>query len=290
MELQQFKLFESVSRHLNISSAATELGISQPSASLQLKQLEQECKVPLYTRHAGGVLLTPDGRAFLEAVLPILTEIDRVDRAFKVKKERAADRPFIVGSSNTLSATVLPRILLEFKRRQPNVDLLVESATSQKMGELVQERKVEIALITTPHDLSDCECEPYIEHEAVVFAMPDSALCGRVLSLEELMRIPLVVRRESATVTQLERKGFKLKFAAQFSSIEAVKTAVRGGMGAGLLFRSRLEAELARGEFSVVDIPELQSVRLKSFIIYARQPGLSDNAREFLDILQECRY
>lgn len=289
MELQQFKLFVSVSRHLNISSAAAELGISQPSASLQLKQLEQECKVPLYTRHAGGVTLTPDGEAFLEAVRPILSEIDRIDRAFKAQP-RSDGLPFVVGSSNTLSATVLPRILLEFKRRQPDVDLIVESATSLEMGKLVQARQVEIALITTPYDLSDCECAPYIEHEAVVFTMPDSALARRTLSLDELTRIPLVVRRDSATVTQLKRKGYSLKFAAQFSAIEAVKTAVRGGMGAGLLFRSRLEGELARGEVSIVDVPELRSVTLKSFIIYAKQPALSDNAREFLEILEEYRY
>jgi len=289
MELQQFKLFESVSRHLNISSAAVELGMSQPTASLQLKRLEQECKVQLYKRHTSGVLLTPEGEALLEAVRPILVELDRVERAFKAKDSRAAG-PFVVGSSNTLSATVLPRILLEFKRRRPEIDLLVESAASREMGKLVQDRKVEVALITTPHDLSDCVCEPYIEHEAVVFTTPGNALCGRTLSLEELARIPLVVRRPSTTVTQLERKGYILKFAAQFSAIEAVKTAVRGGMGAGLLFRSRLEAELASGEFSIVDVPDLRSVKLKSFIIYGKQRRLSANAREFLEILKDCRY
>jgi hypothetical protein len=48
--------------------------------------------------------------------------------------------------------------------------------------------------------------------------------------------------------------------------------------------------ELARGEVSVIDVPELRSIKLKSFIIYGRQSRLSDNAREFLEILKECRY
>jgi DNA-binding transcriptional LysR family regulator len=274
---------------LNISSAAVELGMSQPAASLQLKRLEEEFKIQFYTRNNSGVSLTPEGQAFLDAVRPILVELDKVDQAFRAKNERPSAKPFVVGSSDTLLATVLPRILLEFKRRRPDVDLLVETTNSQHMSELVQEKRVEVAVITTPYGLSDCECEPYIEHEAVVFTTPDNALADRTLSLAELARIPLVVRRDSAVIVELERMGYSLTFAAQFSAIEAVKTAVRGGMGAGILFRSRLEPELARGEVKIIDVPDMASIKLKSFIIYAKRPRLSDNAREFLEILRDSR-
>src|SRR5690348_15423942 len=114
MELQQFKLFESVSRHLNITSAATELGISQPAASLQLKQLEKECGVQLYVRNNRGVELTRQGYALLDVVKSILDQLEKVDRELKGDRHQSGNRTFVVGSSNTLSATVLPELLVEF--------------------------------------------------------------------------------------------------------------------------------------------------------------------------------
>jgi DNA-binding transcriptional LysR family regulator len=290
VELHQFRIFESVSRHLNISNAAAELGMSQPAASLQLKRLEQECKIQFYTRNNHGVSLTPEGQAFLEAVRPILAQLDKVDQDFRGESDRHGSRPFVVGGSNTLSATVLPEILLEFKRRNPGVNLLVETSDSRRMENLVQKRRVELALVTTPCGLPGCECEPYLEHEAVAFAAPENPLCRRTLSLEELTRIPLVVRRGSSTVSALERRGYTLKFAAQFSAIEAVKTAVRGGMGVGLLFRSRLESELARGEVRIIDVPDLRNIKLKSFIVYGKRPRQSANVLKFLQILREYRH
>jgi DNA-binding transcriptional LysR family regulator len=170
------------------------------------------------------------------------------------------------------------------------VNLLVETTDSHRMGNLVQKRRVEVALVTTPCELPGCECEPYLEHEAVAFAAPENPLCRKTLSLQDLVRIPLVVRRGSSTVSELERRGYTLKFAAQFSAIEAVKTAVRGGMGVGLLFRSRLESELAHGEVTIIDVPELRSIKLKSYIVYGKRPRQSANVLKFLQILREYRH
>lgn len=289
MELQQLRIFESVSRHLNITNAALELGMSQPAVSSQLKQLERECGVQFYVRNNHGVELTRSGIDFLDAVRPILAQLDRVDMEFRSKPEIHSAPPFVVGGSNTLSATLLSEILVAFNRRNPNVNLLVETSDSRRMEILVQTRKVEVALITLPSYLPGCECEPYMEHEAAAFVPPDSPLRDKTLTLEELAAFPLVVRRGSSTVTELRRRGLRLKFAAQFSAIEAVKTAVRGGMGVGLLFRSRLESEIARGEVCLIDVPGLKSITLKSFIIYGKRPRLSVNAQKFIELLREQR-
>jgi DNA-binding transcriptional LysR family regulator len=288
MELQQFKIFESVSRHLNITSAATELGISQPAASLQLKQLEKECGVQLYTRNNRGVELTRQGHALLGVIKLILTQLDKVDKELRAERRQIGSRTFVVGSSNTLSATVLPEILVEFSRLNPTVNLVVETADSRHMGEMVRNGTVEAALITSPADLPGCACEPYMVHEAVAFVPPDNPLCRKTLTLQELCRIPLVVRHGSSTVKELRRRGYELNFAAQFGAIEAVKTAVRGGMGVGVLFRSRLESELARGELKVIDVAEFRSIVLQSFVVYKRSRP-SSNARKFLDLLGKRR-
>lgn len=285
MELHQLTIFESVSRHLNMTSAAKELGTSQPTVSLQLKQLETECGLQFYVRDNHGVQLTQEGMAFLGAIQPILSQLEKIDLEFKKGRQNQASRAFIVGGSNTLSATVLPELVVEFSRKNPKVKLLVETGDSDTIASLVENRKVEIGIVTKPSQISGCACEPYLEHEAVAFVPPDHPLLGRTLTLEEFCKIRLVIRRGSSTISELERLGYRPRIGVQFGAIEAVKTAVAGGMGVGLLFRSRLESELRMGRFGIVDVPELKSVKLKSFIIFSKRPRLSANARKFLEVL-----
>src|SRR5690242_7939487 len=90
MKLQRLRIFESISRHLNVTAAAEELHLSQPAASLQLKLLEQEYGLTLFRRKSNGMELTGEGREFLEAIRPILVTIAEVDAKFK---ERNRSKP-----------------------------------------------------------------------------------------------------------------------------------------------------------------------------------------------------
>ena len=62
MNLHQLRIFESISRHLNVTNAARELHMSQPAVSSQLKLLEQEFKLKFYKRSNRGMAMTRAGR------------------------------------------------------------------------------------------------------------------------------------------------------------------------------------------------------------------------------------
>ncbi len=289
MELQQLRIFEAVARHLNITGAANELGMSQPAVSQQLQKLERECGIKLCLRHNYGIDVTSEGRTFLPAVESILSQVNKINMEFRARTHRVTNRPFIVGASNMFSATVLPEILVDFMARYPSVDLVVEANSSGRIEELVQVGKIEAALISNPQHLPGCEYEPYLEHEAVAFVAPNNPLSRKSLTLEELCGVPLVVRRGSSAVMEIRNLGYRPKFAAQFGAIEAVKSAVVGGMGVGILFRSRLEAELKSGTLCVIDVPELRAIKLKSYVVYSTARAHSQNLSRFLDVVRPRR-
>lgn len=289
MKLHRLRIFESISRHLNITNAANELNMSQPAVSMQLKLLEQEYGTKFYARNNHGVELTLQGQAFLAAVRPILAQLDKLDMEFRGLRNQPGANAFVVGGSNTLSATVLPEVLVEFQRRHPDANLMVETADSRRVEALVESGKVEVALIAIPSHIPSLEYEPYMEHEAVAFTAPGDPLCERTLSLDELIKAPLVVRKGSSTVAELRRRGYKLRFAAQFGAIESVKTAVRGGMGVGILYRSRVEQEIMHGELRMIDVPALKSFTQKSFITYGKHAPRSAYAHNFIQILRRSR-
>ena len=85
MTLHQLRIFESVARHLNVTRASKELHMSQPAVSQQLKFLEQQFAERLIVRTHHGVKLTEQGRAFLNAVRPIIAQADKVATTFMVK-------------------------------------------------------------------------------------------------------------------------------------------------------------------------------------------------------------
>ncbi len=131
--------------------------------------------------------------------------------------------------------------------------------------------------------------EPFRRHEMTAFVPAASSLGARCATLEDIAQLPLVVRRGGTTVKELQRRGFKLNIAAQCEASEAVKAAVKGGLGVGLLNRDSIERDLANGDLKEICVPGLQDIDVQSFITYDKRKALSGVAQDFRKLLLESR-
>jgi DNA-binding transcriptional LysR family regulator len=101
MTLHQLRIFGAVAKHLNVTKAAHEVRISQPTVSKQLRLLEEEFRVKFYSRVGQGIELTEEGRRFWQAVQPILMGVNELRKTFpKTDKETEF---FIVGGTQSPS-------------------------------------------------------------------------------------------------------------------------------------------------------------------------------------------
>jgi len=289
MTLHQLKIFESVARHLNVTKASHELHMSQPAVSQQLKLLEQQCEARFIVRIGQGVELTERGRAFLDAIRPIVARAEEIESTFKVKSNEKKSSFLTVGGSRSHSVTVLPEILRAFKQNHPWVQFALESNDSGSMEQRVLSAEVEIALINHPSSSDQIAYEPYKEMGIVAFALAASPFVGKKITLTELFQIPLVVRRRSTTLRELLKQGYKPNIAVQCDVSEAVEAAVQRELGVGILYRATVEADLKNRDLKILHVPDLEKIRTKSFIIYNRCKPLSGIARDFLRALQESR-
>lgn len=194
-----------------------------------------------------------------------------------------------MGGSRSHSVTVLPEILRAFKQNHPWVQFVLESNDSSTMEQHILNAAVEIALINHPSYSDQIAYEPYKEMEIVAFALAKSPFIGKKITLEELFRIPLVVRRRSTTLRELLRQGYKPNVAVQCDVSEAVKAAVQKELGVGILYREAIEPDLKSRNLKILHVPDLEKIRTQSFIIYNRSKPLSAIAREFLHALHESR-
>src|ERR1700751_1045658 len=119
--LRQFKVFQSVARHLSFSRAAEELHLTQPAVSAQIRELEGHAGLPLFERVGRKVYLTAAGTE-------LLAHSGRIVPFFR-EAEEAMDRLKGVAGGKLNIAVIsagdyfFPRILAEFAARHPGVTL-----------------------------------------------------------------------------------------------------------------------------------------------------------------------
>ena len=287
MTLHQLRIFECVGTLLNITKASEILHISQPSVSQQLKLLEEEFGTKFFARLSQGVELTHEGKLFFDAVKPILTQAELVEKTFK-RNPRANQTVLLkIGGSHNVSVDVLPRLLMTFKQSHPSVQFVLETNDSSVIEKRVLHSEVEIGLITNPSYRSEIVYEPYEEMQVVAFCLPINPVAGKTLSLRELAQLPLVVRTGGRIEHALRSQRHRVNITVRCEASAAVKAAVGLGMGVGVLYRNAIASRIASGTLKLINVPELKEMGVQSFIIFDKRKPIPRIAGEFLAMLRK---
>jgi DNA-binding transcriptional LysR family regulator len=125
--------------------------------------------------------------------------------------------------------------------------------------------------LNLPPHRAEIVYEPYEELEVVAFCLPTNPLARKKLTLKELVECPLVMRSGGRTEKMFTNLGYKVNIALRCEVSSAVRAAVRIGMGVGILYRNAVASRVARGNLSLINVPELKEMGFKSFIIYDRR-------------------
>ena len=201
MKLSQLEYFIVVAEELHFGRAAQRLHRSQPPVSRQIRLLEEELGVELFSRNTQSVTLTRAGRIFLKEVRPALAQISHAVDAAK----RAATGHIgvlAIGMTGSIMFGMLPRILTEFRRRYPEVmlDLILASKADQLSA--IKERRLMVGLVRSlSHDAELCH-EPLLDEPLVVAMGPSNALAARAqIQLADLASQDFILYRGQSQVS-----------------------------------------------------------------------------------------
>lgn len=196
--LHTLAFFETAARHLNFTTAAQELGTSQPAVSQRVGLLEEDLGVPLFKREHRGVSLTADGVHLFEAVHESLGGIRKA--VSKIRSRRS--RQVLTVSTDFGFATywLMPR-LAAMREVVPNLDVRI--VTSQNEFDIRGEQ-VDLAIAFGTGQWSGCTAELLLPEIVVPVCSPAflarHALLGRAA---ELPRLPLLHLESTAPVRWL---------------------------------------------------------------------------------------
>ena len=287
MTLYQLKIFEAVARHLNITQAALELHASQPAVSQQLKLLEENYEARFLVRHSHGVKLTDKGEAFLKAITPVLAQLEDIEHRFKGNENAKSPQCLAVGGSHNVSVRVLTKLLRTFKDSHPATQFMLAANESSVIEKQLLNSELDIGVITNPSYVAQFIYEPYNQMGVVACCVPTNAVAGKMLSLRELAEYPLIVKTGGMIESVLTSQGYRMNFTLRCEVSEAVKAAVRMGMGIGVVYQNAIARNIARGDLKLINVPELKEIGIQSFIVYDGRKPLSSIAQDFLALLRK---
>jgi DNA-binding transcriptional LysR family regulator len=174
MELRHLRSFAVLAEERHFGRAAARLHIAQPALSQQVKQLERELGVPLFTRTTRRVELTEAGARFADHARTVLGDVDRAADDMALLASGRAGRVSI-GFIGTATYDVLPRVAREVRRELPDVDLVLRGELlSPQLVTGLADRTFDVALLRPdPLGHSDLSIRP-LRSERLVAVLPAS--------------------------------------------------------------------------------------------------------------------
>jgi len=245
VKLQQLRYLIAIVRsHLNISAAAEALYTSQPGISKQLRLLEEELGVELFSRNGKHLTeVTPVGRQIIAKAENILREVNNIQiLAEEYRDDRRGS--LSMATTHTQARYALPSVIKVFRERYPAVTLQVHQGSPAQIAELVQSGEVDFAIATEAVELFEnlimMPC--YIWERCVLVPVGHPLTAVDRLGLSDVARYPLVTYVFGFTGrSQLDEafRSAQLRPDVVFTATDAdvIKTYVRLGMGVGIVAR-----------------------------------------------------
>lgn len=145
LEIRHLRYFLAVAEAGSFSRAADRLGISQPSVSQQMRDLETGLRVSLFQRRGKRILLTSSGLIFQEHARAILRQMENFLQ--EVSSETGKLRGILhLGVIPALNVPLVPHLLGLFAAKHPGISLIVEEISSTEIETALEEGRMDVGL------------------------------------------------------------------------------------------------------------------------------------------------
>lgn len=243
MKLQQLRYIWEVAHHdLNVSATAQSLYTSQPGISKQIRLLEDELGVEVFSRSGKHLTrITPAGESILKVVGDILSQVESIKKiAQEFNNEDKGD--LSIATTHTQARYVLPTVINRFMKTFPDVSLHMHQGTPARISEMASDGTVDFAIATEALEFhSDLIMMPCYSWNRLVVVPKNHPLTRmQSLSLEALAEYPIVTYVKGFTGRSKLDEAFaeadlspNIVFTA--SDADVIKTYVKLGLGIGIV-------------------------------------------------------
>ncbi|HEY3275835.1 MAG TPA: selenium metabolism-associated LysR family transcriptional regulator [Syntrophorhabdaceae bacterium] len=293
MDLRHLETFVRIAELKSFTKAAEMLYLTQPTVSKQIVDLERFFEVKLIDRTKRSVVLTKAGEILLKYAIEFMAlkkeTIDAID-AFRGLKKGT----MLLGASTIPGTYMLPRLLGLFNRQYEGIQLRLLISDSKDVLNMTDLGEIDIGFVGAKDDTRKIDYKKIIDDTIVIAAPKDYP---DTIPLASLKDYPLIAREPGSgtrnafdlAMARFSSSQDGLKTVAELSSTQAIKEAVKGGMGLTYISRMAIGDELAHKELKVVRVEGLPEIRRSFYMVTKKGKTPLPQVKAFMDILEKWR-
>lgn len=286
--LRQLRVFETVARLGSFTRAAEELFLSQPTVSMQVKQLAEAVEQPLFEQVGKRIYLTEIGEELQRTCRDLFDTWARFEMTAADLKGMKKGRLRIACA--TTAKYFLPRLLGPFCERYPGVDVRLEIGNREGVVERLARNEDDLYILGNPPQHFDIAMHPFLENALVAVAPSHHPLARRKrVTLEEFARERMLLRERGSGTRMVTEKffrdhGIEINAKMEIGSNEAIKQAVAGGLGVSVMSQHALLMD-PTSDVTVLPV-EGFPIERSWYVVHPGNKQLSVVAQAFFDYLQ----
>ena len=243
MKLQQLRYIWEVAHHdLNVSATAQSLYTSQPGISKQIRLLEDELGVEVFSRSGKHLThITPAGEVIIQMAGEILRKAESIKR---VADEFSNERKGRLGiaTTHTQARYALPSVIQTFRHDYPDVALQMNQGTPVQIAEMAANGTVDFAIATEGIEhFSDLVMMPCYRWNRAVVVPRDHPLASRQeltladVAAESIVTYVFGFTGRSKLDEAFDAEGLTANVVFTATDTDVIKTYVRLGLGVGII-------------------------------------------------------
>jgi len=287
---RQLQIFEAVARRNSVTRAAEDLFLTQSTVSTQLKKLTDIVGMPLVKYVSKQLDLTDAGKYMYSACKEISLVLDNVDTA--VANLKGVKKDTLNISVISTAKYFVPEVLGRFWQAYPDIDVSLNVLNRKQVLERLTSNEDDLYILGhNPTSDFDIHAIAFAPNPLYVMASKNHSLVklNRRMSLLDVAEQPLILREtgsgiRNAVENLFNANGLKPKIRLVLSNNEAIKHAVISQLGLSILSLHAILKEGTNGPVSVLEVENFP-ISQQWHVVYAKEKGLSDTAKSFLQCL-----
>ncbi len=255
---RQLRLFLALAETGSVSAAAKKMHVTQPTASMQLKEISASVGLPLYEVVGKKVFLTEVGESLAATAREITQSLASFEQLVNATQGIAKGQLRVAVVST--AKYFMPRLIGSFCKRHPMIDVSLEILNRDGVLGRLRQNTDDLYIMSMPPDDLHLTDEVLMPNPIVVIAASSDPLAKQNnISLNDLSRHRFIMR-ESGSGTRMaadqyfRKKKFHPDVRLELGSNEAVKESVAGGLGVGVISQYALHGHQREHGVRVIDV------------------------------------
>ena len=289
MNLDNLKSFYYTAKFNSFTKAAVYLGITQPSVTRQVQDLQEKAGFLLINKTGKSFILTDAGNmlySMAETIFEIESKIEENISDYKRQKKGN----IVINTINSFSSYYLPDFMSKFIKKYPGIKVSVYAMPDENVVNTTSKFENDFGIVSHKVKHPKIISRELFNEEIVLISSPDQPLAKKErVGPGQLNNLPMILfEKDSGTMYSAEsfmrRNRINFKTVCTISDSEAVKNMVMHKAGYALISKKVVEKEVASGDLVALHINDSFLTR-RFYMICHKDKYFSENLQSFIDIM-----